>query len=449
MAPRLRKTCINSKSSGFGRVLKALETTEVNSVEAQWSMDFAQAKSCLSENLYMSQQSLPVIIAGAGPVGMMAAAYLIRQGIPVTVLEKNSTLSMESRASTFHPSTLDLLDDLGFAKPLLAEGLVASTVQYASTVHGELGTFNFSEIADLTRHPFRLQAEQFKLTRIILDALKHNPLFTIRFDSELTALTQDANGVTLTINDDTSPVTYRCDWLIGADGANSAVRRLQDIGFDGFTWPERLIVMTTSADIAAMRPGISSVSYWADPVRWHFLLRIMGAWRVMMPVPSEIADDVATNAEYVKASLASVLPDEVPVSHTTLYRVHQRVADNFRKGRTFLAGDAAHINNPLGGMGMNGGLHDALNLTARLSDVIQGKATEETLDGYDRQRRAVTMEAIQVGTIKNKRNLEAKTEEDQTAFRDEIRNAMSNLDSRRAFLRRIAMIDSLERAATL
>lgn len=396
----------------------------------------------------MRNEQRPVVIAGAGPVGMTAAADLVRQGIPVTVLEKSPTLSLESRASTFHPPTLDMLDDLGFAEQLIAQGLKAPQVQYGSTLEGELGTFDFSAISDLTRHPYRLQAEQFKLTRIILDALKDNPLFEIRFGTEVSSLTQDAHGVQVSTGDGE---TLKCDWLVGADGANSIVRRHQDIAFDGFTWPERFLVVTTSADIATARPGVTSVSYWADPQRWHFLLRIIGAWRVMLPVPAKMSDDAARDLDYAQRSLASVLPAGLPapIEHVTLYRVHQRVATRFRHGRTFLAGDAAHINNPLGGMGMNGGLHDALNLTSRLGAVIQGKAAEDTLDGYDRQRRAVTMDAIQSGTIRNKRNLEARTPEDREAFRNEIRKAISGRETTREFLRRISMIDSLQRAAAL
>lgn len=396
----------------------------------------------------MNKSSRPVVIAGAGPVGMTAAADLVRAGIPVTVLEKSAFLSQESRASTFHPPTLDMLDDLGFAQSLIMQGLKAPQVQYGSTLDGELGTFNFADISDLTRHPFRLQAEQFKLTRIIYDALKDNPLFEMRFSTEVTGLQQDEDGVSVTTQ---SGEALRSDWLIGADGANSVVRRYQDIGFEGFTWPERFLVVTTSADIARLRPGVTSVSYWADPQRWHFLLRIIGAWRVMLPVPAEVSDDEGRSMAYAQAALASVLPAGVnaPIEHVTLYRVHQRVASNFRLGRTFLAGDAAHINNPLGGMGMNGGLHDALNLTARLRSVINDGADTSVLDGYDRQRRPVTMEAIQVGTIRNKKNLEASSEEDRQTFHREIRSAVSEKEAARKFLRRISMIESLERAAAL
>jgi 3-(3-hydroxy-phenyl)propionate hydroxylase len=399
----------------------------------------------------MSTDSVPVIIVGAGPVGMVAAADLVRQGVPVIVLEKSPRLSEESRASTFHPPTLDMLDELGFSRPLIADGVKAPQVQYASTIDGILGTFDFSAIADLTRHPFRLQAEQYKLTRIILGCLQRNPLFQIQFASELKTVSQDADRVNATFSVGDRATTLSCDWLIGADGANSATRRCQDVPFEGFTWPERFLVVTTSADVEAARPGVASVSYWADPEQWHFFLRIPGAWRIMFPVPPEVPDEVATSSTFAEKTLSTILPAEMsaPIEHVTLYRVHQRVAARFRTGRIFLAGDAAHINNPLGGMGMNGGVHDALNLTAALGRVIGGRADPDSLDSYDRQRRAITMDAIQISTIQNKRNLEAKTPEDQEAYRRQIQEAAANPEKTRHLLRRISMIDSLERAAKL
>lgn len=396
-------------------------------------------------------EAAPVIIAGAGPVGMVAAAYLVRQGIPVEVFEKMSGLSLESRASTFHPPTLDMLDDLGFAKPLIAQGLKAPTVQYSSTADGVLGTFNFAAISDLTRHPYRVQSEQFKLTRIIHDALKDDPLFKIRFDAPVVSIEQDGEGVDVGVQNGGAVERRRCRWLVGADGANSIVRRAQGIEFDGFTWPERFLVVTTSFDFESARPGVSSVSYVADPERWHFLLRIVGAWRVMMPVAAEKSDEEAQSHEHIQESMKRILPEgaEFDVQHVTLYRVHQRVAKTFRHGRSFLVGDAAHINNPLGGMGMNGGIHDALNLSARLAQAIQGTADETVLDAYDLQRRTVTLEAIQGDTIRNKRNLEARDDKDRERFRNEIREAAADPEKGRKLLRRIAMFDSLDRAASL
>ncbi|MET0967740.1 MAG: FAD-dependent monooxygenase [Tardiphaga sp.] len=398
-----------------------------------------------------SAARIPVIIAGAGPVGMVAAADLVRQNIPVLVLEKGAALASESRASTFHPPTLDMLDDLGLAEELIAQGLKAPTVQYSSTADGHLGTFDFAAIADLVRHPYRLQAEQFKLTRIVLDKLSSDPLFSIAFGSEIKSIVQTDDAVTVVVTTDGVDTTHECAWLIGADGANSVVRRSQDMEFQGFTWPERFLVMTTPVDFTALRPGVSSVSYVADPERWYFLLRILGAWRVMMPVAAEMSDAEALSEAYVTSSIRRIVPAEIdaPITHTTLYRVHQRVAANFRKGRSFLAGDAAHLNNPLGRMGMNGGIHDGLNLTAKLGAVINGTAGEGILDDYDLQRRTVTMQAIQGDTIRNKKNLEAKDEADRARFRDDIRAAAADPEKSRALLRRVAMLDSLDRAAAL
>ncbi|MFZ0610552.1 MAG: FAD-dependent oxidoreductase [Xanthobacteraceae bacterium] len=131
-----------------------------------------------------------VFIAGAGPVGLVAAANLLRRGVPVTVFEAGAVLSEESRASTFHPSTLDMLDEFGAAGPLIAQGLIAPQVQYR-TRDGVIATFDFGAIADATRHPFRLQAEQFKLTRILHERLNGNPGFRIEFGVNVANVEQD------------------------------------------------------------------------------------------------------------------------------------------------------------------------------------------------------------------------------------------------------------------
>ena len=392
-----------------------------------------------------------VLIAGAGPVGLVAAANLVRLGIPVTVFESADTLNLESRASTFHPPTLDMLDDLGFAGPLIAQGLRAPTVQYRSTADGILGSFDFGDIADLTRHPYRLQAEQFKLTRIILDGLSGHPLFACEFGQAVAGVRQDDDGISVELRSTGKSEWRRGSWLIGADGARSAVRHALGVEFEGFTWPERFLVVSTPYDFDAITPDLSSVTYVADPVRWRFLLRIPGAWRVMMPVAEEVPDDVATSLDYARASMTALLPAgaECEILHTTLYRVHQRVARSFRHGCVFLAGDAAHVNNPLGGMGMNGGIHDALNLTSRLAAVARGEAGDGELDRYDRQRRGITLEYVQTATIKNKRDLEARNASDRARFRDEIREIAGDPQKRRQLLRGISMLASLTRAAEL
>jgi 3-(3-hydroxy-phenyl)propionate hydroxylase len=281
--------------------------------------------------------------------------------------------------------------------------------------------------------------------------LSGNPNYEICFSSPVTSVTQDAGGVAVTVGTASGEISRRAPWLIGADGASSVVRQSLAVDFEGFTWPEKFLVLTTPHDITAAIPDLDSVSYVTDPVQWNFYLRIPKVWRVMFPTPSAMSDDEALDPTYARRLFERVLPDggSVEIEHRTLYRVHQRVAGTFRKHRTFLVGDAAHINNPLGGMGMNGGLHDAENLTRRLAAVWHGEAGDEDLDRFDLQRRRVTVEHVQSQTIQNKRDLEAATEDDRRAFRDTMRARMQDPAARRAFLMRLAMFSALKRAEEL
>jgi 3-(3-hydroxy-phenyl)propionate hydroxylase len=388
-----------------------------------------------------------VLIAGAGPVGLVAAAHLALSGVPVTVFEAGPNLSEESRASTFHPPTLDMLHTLGAAEPMIAQGLKAPTFQYRTKKHGVLARFDFAAIADATRHPYRLQCEQSKLTRILHDRMRGHPNFEIRFDSQLVDVSQDTSGVEITIGGNGKSERHRGRYLVGADGASSKVRRAAGIEFEGFTWPDRLLVVSTPFDFNSVIPDFSSVSYVADPERWHFLLQIPGLWRVMFLVNEEASDERVQTEEFAQSLMAGVVPGvtNYEIDHITLYKVHQRVAKTFRQGRVFLVGDAAHINNPLGGMGMNGGIHDAVNLAARLTAVWRDEATDAELDRFDKQRRLVTLEYIQKYTIQNKKNLESSGEE----FGQALRAIADDPARTREYLLRTSMIASLHRAQEL
>jgi len=387
-----------------------------------------------------------VFIAGAGPVGLVAAANLVRHGVPVTVFEAGAALAEESRASTFHPPTLDMLEEFGAAAPLMAQGLVAPQFQYRTRA-GVIATFDFAAIADATRHPFRVQSEQFKLTRILHERLCKLPDFRIEFGSRVAAVAQDNTAVHLTLDRDGSSERRSGRWLIGADGGRSDVRRALGVEFAGFTWPERFLVVSTPFDFRSAIADLASVSYLADPVRWHFLLEIPGLWRVMFPLAETVSDEEASSRAFAQALMAGVVPGiaHYEIAHTTLYKVHQRVAKNFRIGRCFLAGDAAHLNNPLGGMGMNGGIHDAMNLTVRLAAVWNGAVPDAELDRYERQRRAVTLGYIETQSIANKRNLECAN----PGFDVELERTAADPQRTRDYLIRVAMIASLRRAAEL
>ncbi len=387
-----------------------------------------------------------VLIAGAGPVGLVAAAHLARAGVPVTVFEAGADLSTESRASTFHPPTLDMLDALGAAEPLIAQGLKAPTFQYR-TKRGLLSEFNFAAISDATKHPYRVQSEQSKLTRILFSQMRGHPNFELQFGSRVVGLEQGTSGVDVTIERGGGREVRCGRYLIGADGASSTVRRSLGIEFEGFTWPDRLLVVSTPFDFVSAIPGLSSVSYVADPQRWFFLLQIPGLWRAMFLVNEDDSDERVLTEEFAQSLMAGVVPgiSNYEIAHTTLYKVHQRVAKTFRSGRAFLIGDAAHINNPLGGMGMNGGIHDAVNLAEKLVEVWHGRASDAEFDRFEKQRRLVTLEYIQKYTIQNKKNLESTGDE----FGQSLRAIAADPARTRDYLLRVSMIASLARAAEL
>ncbi|MET7425136.1 NAD(P)/FAD-dependent oxidoreductase [Dactylosporangium sp. NPDC005555] len=378
---------------------------------------------------------MKVIVAGAGPVGLTAALTLHRLGADVTVLEAGAALATQSRASTFHPPSLEMLAGLGVLPALLAQGLVSPRFQYRERGGGVIAELDMSLLAGDTPYPFRLQCEQSKLTRLLLPLL---PPGTVHFGQAVTGLSQDPSGVT--VHAGSAGESFRGDWLIGADGANSAVRRsLFGDAFEGITYPDRFLVGSTDEDLAALLPGIAEVNYLFDPVEWLVLLRTPDHWRVLLPTPADTPD--AAELDRLPRRLLGVADPGRPwrVAHTTLYRVHQRVAASFRAGRVLLAGDAAHINNPLGGMGMNSGIHDAVLLATALVTGDDGVITA-TAAG----RRAVARDYVQRTTHGNWEKLRSGG---ASAYADELRALAADPVAARAHLLRSSMIASLREVA--
>ena len=384
-----------------------------------------------------------VLVAGAGPVGLCAANVLADAGVPVTVLEAEAGLPENLRASTFQPPTLDMLARLGAAQRLIEMGRLAPRLQYRDRT-GWVAELDFGVIADETDHPYRVQCEQYKLNQLLAERLA--PKARIEFGCEVTGVRQDATSVTVTINN-TNQIT--AEWLIGADGGRSRVREALGIPLEGFTWPERFLVASTPFDFAAALPGLSDVAYFADPEEWFFLLRVPGVWRAMFPVREEEKDEEAISDASIQHRLRRVhaRASGYDIHHRTLYAVHQRVAQSYRKGRCFLAGDAAHLNNPLGGMGMNGGIHDAFNLAEKLTAVIAGGAGEDELERYERQRRPVALEYVNKITIANKRNLEARDPEEHTRWKVRMAQIAADPKLAREYMLQTSMIASLRRYA--
>jgi 3-(3-hydroxy-phenyl)propionate hydroxylase len=393
-----------------------------------------------------------IVIIGAGPSGMTAALFLARQGLPVTVLERETEIFEDPRAATFHPPTLEMFAPTGITQNLHESGIVVPKWQYRDRRGGLVAEWDLSILADETPYPYRLQCEQHKLVRMLREKLADFPNAAIRYHAGVSDVRQIDGHVEITAAGE----TIRAAYVIGADGGRSVVRKTQDISFEGFTYLERFLVITTNFDFA--EAGFVPTVYMSDPQEWTALFKVPGKgppgpglWRVVFPVVPEGAEEELLSFARAEQRLQSVVARRAPyeILHTNLYQVHQRVAGSFRKGRVVLVGDAAHINNPLGGMGMNFGLHDAINLAEKLGALLRGEAAEDVLDRYDRQRRHVANAFLQAMTIQNKKMMEERDPQVRDANQEELRQIVSDRGRAHAFLLRTAMIEGVRAAAAI
>ena len=398
-----------------------------------------------------------ILIAGGGPVGMLCAWLLGCQGIAVRLFDNNRGLQADPRAATTHPATLDLLSEDGLDADMARVGLTAPIFQFWDRPSQQLvAQFDHAILKNDTRHPFVVQCEQFKTAKLILDRLQRFPNVEVMFDHEVVDLAQSVDAVTVQVREPSGAISrHSGTYLIGADGGRSAVRRRSEINFEGFTWPERFIVLTTPFDFAAER-GYCYRSYFAGPGAWCNCFKVSadgppGLWRTVYPTdPALNEQDILSDAG-VQARIQSFFPSPRPyeIIHRNLYVTHQRVAATFRKGRVLLAGDAAHVNNPIGGMGLNGGIQDAVNLVDKLSRILRDGAPEHLLDLYNLQRRTVAIEFVQEQSIANKKRLEASDPNVRGRNLDELRATAADPERARQFLLRTSMIASQRRAEGL
>jgi 3-(3-hydroxy-phenyl)propionate hydroxylase len=396
-----------------------------------------------------------VLIAGGGPVGLLCAWLLGRRGIPVRLFDDNESPQADPRAATTHPATLDLLAADGLADDMARVGLVAPVFQFWDRPTGELvAQFDHALLKGDTAHPFVVQCEQFKTAKLLLDRLRDFPNVEVLFGHEVVGVAQADGAVTIEVSGAQGRSRHSGGYLIGADGGRSTVRKQCGIAFDGFTWPERFIVLTTPYDFEAKR-GYCPRSYFADPEAWCNCFKVSadgppGLWRTVFPTDPAQSDGELMSDKGVEARLQKFFPSPEPyeVVHRNLYVTHQRVAERFRNGRVLLAGDAAHVNNPIGGMGLNGGIQDGVNLCEKLAAVLDG-APDRLLDLYDIQRRTVAIEFVQEQSIANKNRLEARDPDLRRRNLDELRAIAADPERARQFLLRTAMIASQRRAAAI
>lgn len=398
-----------------------------------------------------------IIIAGGGPVGVISALACAQRDYAVTLLEAEAKIDDSPRAATTHPSTLEMIARVGLIDQFIQEGLVARYFQFwDKPARTKIVEFDHDRLRDETPYPFVVQTEQHKLARMGIERLKIFPDTEVRFATRAIAVTQDAHSATVTVEGPQGNDTFRGDYVIGADGGRSTIRKALDIDFEGFTWPEHFLVLTTLDDFQELLPGSCYRNYLADPDEWTNLFKVAGddgkgRWRAVFPTRVEETDEEALGDASTYSRLQRVFPlnRRYNVVHRNLYKVHQRVAATFRKGRVFLAGDSAHVNNSVGGLGLNGGIHDAMELVDTLHQVITGQAGDALLDRYTRRRRTLNVEFVQEQTINNKKRLEERDPKARQARFDELRATAEDPYKHKEFLLRTSLIASVRKAQSM
>ncbi|MFK7957053.1 MAG: FAD-dependent oxidoreductase [Lysobacterales bacterium] len=396
----------------------------------------------------------PILIAGGGPIGYTLAANLDRYGIAFLLLEAGDRIFSDPRAGTIHPPSLELFRDLGLIDVLLERGNIVKSFQYRDRRQGLVAEFDLTSLADETDFPYRLMLEQHKVCEVIHDHLTPKYNQQIRREHRLISVSQNEAGVAAQVETPDGTKTIRGRYIVGCDGGRSQVRKSMNVDFNGFQYPERFLVLSTPFNFAEF--GYGFTNYIADPKEWCALFKVpgnsgMGMWRVVFPTQPEQSEDELFDEINVQRRIQRFHKKQGPydVVHRNLYAVHQRVASCYRDGRLLLAGDAAHINNPLGGMGMNFGFHDAFNLSEKLHQICNKGADDGLFDQYDRQRRTVASEYLQRQTMENKNNIEQQDPALRKRFYSDLKDIANDPARRKNYLMRAAMIEGFRHSQSI
>jgi 3-(3-hydroxy-phenyl)propionate hydroxylase len=394
----------------------------------------------------------PIVIAGGGPVGVVTALAFARKGIEARLFEAEARVNDMPRAATTHAATLEMLEELGLVEEVTRRGLIEPKFRIWDRATREIiAEFDFAMLKNDTRYPHVVQCEQHKLANMTIDRLKAFPHASVTFSARVTGLEQHDDRVEVDVETAAGMQRLTASYLIGCDGGRSTVRKAMGVEFEGYTHAERFLVLTTTFTFDTEYAQCSR-NYFSDPDEWCALFKVTGdegkgLWRVLFPTHVNESDEQALDEASVQGRLQKFFPKAgaYPVVHRNIYNVHQRVAASFRKGRVFLAGDSAHVNNPLGGLGLNFGIHDAMELTDLLSQVMRGGAAPEILDFYDRFRRPLNIEYVQQQTIANKKRLEEKNPEARARSNAALRATAADPEKHRAYLLRASLIESVRK----
>ena len=392
----------------------------------------------------LMNNNLPILIVGAGPVGLSLGTALAAKGIKVELFEAMSSLSSESRASTLHPPTLEMFNRWGVLDEVISKGKKVDKLQYWDRDKREIvAEFNYSLIAGDTSFPFRLQCPQSTVTRILKPKLEKIGPARVHMGHELLDYKDLGNKVRAVFKTAQGIKAFEGLLLCGADGAHSLTRKKLSLPFEGSTYEDRFLLVPVKIDLKKYYPGIGPVAYLFSPKEWMVIMNLPGLTRLVFRVTEdEDIEEVQKNQRVIQR-VQQFIGEEVPIEFfpTSVYRVHRRICEKFRVGNVLLVGDAAHLNNPLGGMGMNSGIHDAYYL-AEYIELFLRREDPEILDRYSEKRRRIAIGEVQNSSDKTQKYLSAKSRLKRIKRNKNFIEMASCDQKSRVFLLRASMLES-------
>ncbi len=340
----------------------------------------------------MATTETAVLIVGAGPVGLTAAAALSQLGVACRVIDKNAQAVTESRALGIQARTIELLDRLGLVEPFLAEGVLGQAGRIFLDGQEKIH-FEFSHLE--SPYPCVLLLEQNRTERLLGQFVTGQGVSVDRL-TELTALEQDPAGVNCTLRRaDGGEEICRAQYVLGCDGAHSTVRKQLGLNFAGEAFPGNFLL--ADVHLGCDWPH-DEVRVYTGKRGFLAAFPITGSrWRVVSRLPDDLIPPQNATIELLTKMCVEQGPADMQPHDPlwlNIFRISSRVVERFREGRVFLAGDAAHIHSPAGGQGMNTGMQDAVNLSWKLALAVRNRGSQRLLDSYDAERRPNAEELV-------------------------------------------------------